>query len=132
MPGIQFGQIYEIADFPPLDGGIRRSRPAVVMVPNKELREGEDPILVIGITSADCTDEDRLPLPNRQEDGQHVKTGLDVPCCALPRWMVQVSRSKLVEYRGHLMWTLVEALEDSMVDRMAAGYYPILQSPDEH
>ena len=102
------------------------------MVPNEQIQKGEDPILVIGITSSDCNDHDRLYLPNRQEHGQHVKTGLDVPCCAIPRWMVQVPRRKLVDYKGRLVWALVGALEDAMMERMDAGHYPILDSPDEH
>jgi mRNA-degrading endonuclease toxin of MazEF toxin-antitoxin module len=111
------GQVFWLDDCPPLDGQDVKRRPVVIIDDTDELRAGADPVIVVAITSTDCQDADRVDLPNTAEEPGST-TGLPEPCCALPRWILQVERARLSDYAGYLPKVTLERLLDAVERRM--------------
>lgn len=103
------GDVYWLDGCPPLDGEISERRPVVIIDDAEALQKGADPVIVVGVTTSDCQDPDRVDLPNELE-APGTTSGLPRPCCALPRWTIQVDRSRLRERAGSLPKVTLEQL----------------------
>src|SRR5258708_3406426 len=85
---IKEGYIFWVNGFPPLDGSDPTRRPCIVID-----FVDDDPVVVVGVTT-DLTDPERIDLPNLQDE-PGASTGLPLRCCAIPRWIIQLERTRL-------------------------------------
>jgi mRNA-degrading endonuclease toxin of MazEF toxin-antitoxin module len=122
---IRPGDIFWHDRFPPLDGGVASRHPVIVVDDDATLAEGRRTVVVVGVTSTDCDDFDRVDLPNRHDE-VGAETGLDRPCCALPRWFVTVARATLRERLGRLPEVTLAKLMEAVDKRAEAGDHDVL------
>lgn len=105
---------------PPLDDDRDKRRPIIVVEP---VTPKASKAIVVACSATACPREpDSVPLPNLKEQ-QNCLTGLPRPCCAVPRWFLEIDYATLAkcEYCGSLGGRkLHDVLEAYVLRRNAA------------
>ena len=117
---IRRGEIFWLPDCPPLDGRGAKARPIVVL---GEFIKGGKPLLIVAIShtaSQPERDPDMIRLPDLQQSPQ-VKTGLNKPSWAIPRWWAVVSPERLGASVGYLSGDSLRKLIVAVTKRVDAA-----------
>ncbi|HBS30115.1 MAG TPA: hypothetical protein DEB06_11865 [Phycisphaerales bacterium] len=123
---IRQGQVYWIDDFPPLDGDRSKRRPVIVISPPIVLRRPATLVLVVAVsTSPRPTPEDHelIELPHRGRDPT-TTSGLNRPSWAVPRWLLPVERSRLVQLAGYISGDTLRDLLEALDNRWPSADTP--------
>lgn len=97
---LKFGDVCFVDGVPDPQGANCKSRRCIVIHPPDRLKPNTDPVLMLGV-SATSFDDDAIPLPNLQ-DNPSTTSGLDLPCKAVPKWVLSVRRSSIKRVVGDL------------------------------
>lgn len=106
------GDAFWVNDVPPLDGGLPKRRPVVVLILN-DLPPPADASCEVVVAA---TTDDELDL-GIDEDAVRIEDDLPVPCWVIPRWVLEVHRMRLREPAGRVSDPLLERLISAVVDR---------------
>jgi len=103
----------------PLDGGVAKDRPVVVVI--SPIEESGKPLIVVACsTQGSPSEHDKVELPNTETEPQ-TKSGLHQRCWAIPRWHFPVERNRLEKRIGYLTGRKLQAI-------LAAYYQRVLGS----
>ena len=111
---MQTGEIYHLAEVPPLHAGPLKGR-YVVVVTEAEETILDEPIFVVACTATATGDEpDRIALPWSRIGA--ARTGFRQQTWAVPKWMLKVRTSNLGRRVGHIPSDKLHAILDRLPD----------------
>lgn len=124
--GLRQGEIYWIADCPPLHGRVAAPHAVVVVSPPALLRDDAAPIYGIVISSSiPSPGPEHVAMPNSRTQ-RRCTTGMTRPCWAVTHWILRITdRSKLGSRSGYVGGKTLERIILGFVDAVEQGKVPI-------
>jgi hypothetical protein len=115
-PRIRQGDIYLIRNCDPLDGGVAKDRPVIVVrVPTEG--SGKPFAVVACSTQGSSSERDKVQLPDTGREPQ-TKSGLHQRCWAIPRWHFAVDASRLNERIGFIKGAVLRSVVEAYFNRI--------------
>ena len=121
------GEVFWLADCPPMDGDRAKGRPVVLIDELGAIRDPRvDRLLCVLVTSS-------ASLPGQDDDAVQLPSKATHPCCtsgltkrswALPRWFVPVKRRALTDLLGYVSGDVLNSLRLAVEARQARQARP--------
>jgi hypothetical protein len=120
------GEIYWIADCPPLHGKFAAPHAVVILNPSQQLKDPSQPIHAMVVSSSiPNPGAEHIAMPNKQTH-QTCSTGFSRPCWAVSHWILRITdRSKLGSRSGHISGAILRSVVAAFAQVVEDGHMPI-------
>lgn len=120
------GEIYWVADCPPLHGKVAAPHAVIILNPPQQLKDVGEPVYGMVISSSiPSPGTEHISMPNAQTHDP-CNTGLTKPCWAVVPWVLRITdRAKLGKRAGYLSGKTLEKVIVAYVQAVADGALPI-------
>jgi len=124
------GEIYWIADCPPLHGSMAAPHAVIILNPAPELKDAQHPLNVVVVSSSVVNPgTSHIPMPNKQTHDP-CSTCFTKPCWAVTEWILQINdRAKLASHCGYIGGRTLRSVLAAYLGAIASGKLPIAHPP---
>ena len=124
------GEIYWVADCPPLHGSIAAPHAVIILNPTIQLAESANPVYGMVVSSSiPRPGPGHIPMPNTRTHSS-CRTGFSKPCWAVTSWILRITdRSKLGARSGYVGGKTLEKVVVAFIDVVNSGHMPIEHPP---